>query len=225
MIKNLINSILLLLISSTCLFSQVRFGIKAGPNFANIQSTGGEDADLGILPLYITSFHIGGLAEFKISRILFFQPGISLSGKGYKIDYSSSSDDYSESLKGNANLLYMEAPLNIIAKFKAGSGNFLIGSGPYIGYALSGKSKTDIKVDAPGTEDDFSINSKEDMEFGKEENQINPLDFGVNFISGYELKRGIFATLGFGLGLKNMSNSSLETTKNKIISLSFGYKF
>lgn len=56
------------------------FGIKGGINFASLSGDGADGLD------GITSFHIGGIAEFKIFENLALQPELLYSTQGAKID-------------------------------------------------------------------------------------------------------------------------------------------
>lgn len=209
----------------TCflLFSQSKIAIKAGANFANIESTG-EDADAGILPSSITSFNFGGLTEVRLNSRYYFQPGLFFTNKGYKIDYSASQNDYSMSIKAKVNVSYIEAPLNIIGKFDAAPGHFLLGAGPYVAYALSAKNKGDFNFDGPGTSEDVSQPTDAKLQFGDAEDEMKRVDFGINMLAGYEFLNGRFINLGYGLGLNNLSNTEGDSAKHRVISLSLGFK-
>ncbi|MBC7912919.1 MAG: PorT family protein [Pyrinomonadaceae bacterium] len=213
-----------LLISSTFIFAQAKFGVKAGVNFANmtIKANG---SDIGISPASLTSFHIGGFGEFPLSSTIYLQPGLSLSGKGFKIDESESEPGFSYSQKSTLKLLYLEIPLNFLAKFPAGSGKFFIGGGPYLALGISGNAKNDEKLDAPGTVDDYAESSDEDVKFGSKDEEVKPLDFGLNILTGYELANGLFINANYGLGLSTTNNEQNINIKNKVVSLSIGFKF
>lgn len=210
------------LLLSFILFAQSQFKIKVGANSANVESTG-ETVDAGMVPASITSFNFGGLAEFKLNTTYYFQPGIFFTKKGYKFDYSASESDYSVSLKSKVNVSYIEIPLNIIGKFDAAPGKFILGAGPYIAYALSGKSKGNFKYDGPGTSEDISQPTDGKVEFGDGVDEMKKVDFGINMLAGYEFLNGRFFSLGYGLGLNNLSNDQEETIKNRVISLSIGF--
>ena len=61
---------------------EVKFGAKAGVNFATI--TGDETSGVDSR----TAFHIGGVAEIVISEKFSFQPELLYSGQGAKESYS-----------------------------------------------------------------------------------------------------------------------------------------
>lgn len=92
-----------------------RWGIKAGLNFANLGRDANTDARVG--------FHIGGLAEWKMTDLISLQPEALLSMKG--------ADDISA--------WYLEVPINAKFNFELGKGNIYLTVGPYIGIGLFGE--------------------------------------------------------------------------------------
>ena len=101
----------------------VKFGAKAGVNFASLT---GDDEGLSSK----TSFHVGVVAEIPVSDVFSVQPELLFSDQGAKID----SDD----VKLNAS--YLNLP--ILAKFYVGEG-FSLEAGPQVGFLLSAKAKGD----------------------------------------------------------------------------------
>jgi hypothetical protein len=100
-------------------------------------------------------------------------------------------------------------------KLGSGSTKFLIFAGPYLGYALSGKDKAEamgqsetatLKIGSADTDD------------------VKAMDFGLNIGVGVNVSN-FLVTAQYGLGLSNLSNSSGETVKNKVIGISVGYLF
>jgi hypothetical protein len=213
-----------LLISTTLLFSQTKYGVKAGVNFAsvNIQR---EQSNLEGETSSQTSFHIGGFAEMGITSKFYFQPGLTLSGKGYKIKGSKSETVYTLSETESINLMYLEVPLTFLTKFSIGPSRFSLGAGPYLGYGISGKQKVTLKFDAPGSDEDASSSESADLKFGSKTGEVKPFDFGLNLSAGYEIKSGIFVNAGYGFGLNNITNKEDTKVKNKVVSISLGYKF
>lgn len=122
-----------------------------------------------------------------------------MSGKGSKFDV--------EGVEFEFNTLYLDIPVNALAKFQAGNaGKFYIGGGPYLGFKLSSK----VSV---GDE-------SEDIENWKS------TDFGVNFATGFEFSQGLTLGVNYGLGLTNIIEGDDETTgKNKVFAISLGYLF
>ena len=191
---------------STTSFAQIRFGAKTGLNFSNMSAK----SDLGNADeIYKTKigFHIGVTAEVPLSANLYFEPALLFSTKGFKIDETLA--------KGSTNLNYLELPLNLLYKFDVGSLKLFALAGPYVGFAMSGKTKAD------GI-DDITLK----IGTNKEEDSIKPLDFGANFGAGVEISN-ITVGLQYGLGLANIATNTDGglSVKNKVFGVSVGYKF
>lgn len=74
--------------------SKIKYGIKAGVNFANISVSDGN------APKSITSFHIGGLVDYALTEKITLQPGLILNGMGSKYEEGS--------FKSTTNLMYLQ---------------------------------------------------------------------------------------------------------------------
>jgi len=108
---------------------------------------------------------------------------------------------------------YAQVPINLFYRMELGKGKLFFSAGPYIGYALGlfGKpSDTAVKLT------NFKIGS-DTSSF------IKPLDIGVNLNAGYELPNGLFAKLGYAIGITNISAQDGETVRNSVWSISIGW--
>ena len=193
--------------------SKTTFGIRAGVNFQNLN---GEDATGDKLDNKLkTGFHAGVNAEIPVGVDFYLQPGVLYSVKGAKAEGSDA----------KINLSYIEVPVNFIYKPELGTGRLILGFGPYVAYAISGKYKPDSGNDV-------------DIEF---ENEVSPaqyasglytkpLDAGANLLFGYEFANKLSLQLNAGLGLVNI-NTKVEgvdtdaKTKNTGFGVSLGYWF
>jgi len=198
-------TIILLLFFTTQSFAQVRFGLKAGLNLANMTDKDDDDTysnDYKMKP----GFHLGVTAEISISDKFAFEPGLLFTTKGFKVTESGYS--------GKANLNYLEVPMNAVFKHDLGTAKLLIFAGPYVGFALSGKATGD------GDDYTFKIGTNSD------EDDLKPLDLGLNFGAGVEIK-SITISLQYGFSLANIAAYSDNGTKltNKVLGISLGYKF
>lgn len=183
------------------------YGIKAGVNLANYKYSPELDTKAS------TNFHLTGYLDAPISSNFYIQPGISLQGKGAKIDdYEIAGKNYS----GKQSTLWIEVPVNAVAKFAAGdAGNFFLGAGPYAAFGISGKNTV--------TEDGKDIADLDDFKFGE---GLNPkaFDAGINFLAGYELSSGLTIGAGYGLGLTNLSGMGGDSKQNsRVLSFSVGF--
>ena len=142
-----------------------------------------------------TGFHVGALAEIFINEKFAVQPEILYSSQGVK---------GSESFK--LKLDYINVP--IMAKYYVMDGlNLQVG--PQIGF--------NVKADAEYKE--LGLKIKQDFK-----DNVNTVDFGLNFGAGYELPMGLFAEARYNLGLTKF-NKEGESSKNRVFQISVGYKF
>ncbi|KAF2513699.1 PorT family protein [Flavobacterium zhairuonense] len=116
----------------------VKFGVKGGLNFANL---GGDlDGD------GVTSFHVGALAEIKLSDKFAVQPEVLFSGQG--ADFSE--DGFDSTLKFSYLNIPVMAKYYVIEKLS-------IEAGPQIGFLLSAKNEDeDVKDSFKSV--DFGVN-------------------------------------------------------------------
>ena len=130
----IISFVLILILSVPLAIAQntdkakMAFALLGGINFQNLN---GKDIDGDKLENdMIIGFHAGVNLQIPIVPQFFFQPGLLFTTKGAKITNGSS-----------IKLSYVELPLNVVYKALVGKGKFMLGFGPYIGYAIGGKVK------------------------------------------------------------------------------------
>ncbi|MGB4775372.1 MAG: porin family protein [Daejeonella sp.] len=201
--------------------SEIKYGVKAGVNFAKTVFSGsGYTSEAKDASKFLTSFHFSGLVDVPISNSFSVQPGLSLSGKGQK--YELENDNSTTKLSGTF-VMYLELPVNAVFKIKG----FYIGAGPYAAYALAGKIRSKAVTDNGGviTTDNY----EEDIDFGNDKNndQLKAIDFGLNVLAGYQLTNGFNIGANYGLGLSNLAPGGASTDKktNSVISVSVGFMF
>jgi hypothetical protein len=202
--KKLIGFVVVaLVLSTTSMFAQTTFGVRAGVNFQNmngkIEGTSMENA-------LKTGFNIGVNAEMGIAPDMYFQPGLLFTTKG--------ANDVMEVEDMSINVTYLELPLNLVYKPTLGAGKLIAGFGPYVGYAIGGKFK-------------FGDES-EDIEFGSgAEDDMKPLDLGANLLFGYEFANKFSVQMNAQLGLINLmpEGDSDNSIKNTGFGFSVGYRF
>lgn len=166
-------------------------------------------------------FHIGGLAELKLSEKFALQPELLFSSQGFKSNYYDLDDrkvDY------NVNLSYVNIP--IMAKFFPIEG-LSIEAGPQVGFLVSAKNELN----------DYN---NEDLEPGESEidtkDLYKSLDFGINIGASYEMESGLFFSARYNLGLSKVDDEDFYgdvadfgifsfSRKNRVIQLSAGFMF
>jgi hypothetical protein len=179
--------------------AQVRFGVKGGLNLANQSfSVGGEDysSKLGL--------SLGVVTEIKLSKSLNLQTGLGYSNRGAREKHLDHHDNYV--------INTLELPLNVVYKFPSQKGGFILGAGPNIGLNLSAVVKTHDGAD-------------EKIEIGNGLTQLKALDFGINFVTGYEFNKNLFVQLNYNAGLTNLANLPGLTQRGNHLGLTFGYFF
>ncbi|NLX74043.1 MAG: porin family protein [Bacteroidales bacterium] len=183
------------------------FGVNAGVNFFNQKIKGG---DIELDTKILTGFHIGVDYEIAVAPDFYFAPGLQFSTKGYKFESLGT-----EEVKAQLN--YLEVPLNLVYKPLLGSGNLIVNFGPYLGYGIGGK----IKSEVAGTE----VNT--DVKWGSDKDDLKPFDMGANIGFGYMLGGGLSVKFNAQLGLINISpeGDSDNLIKNNGFGLSVGYRF
>lgn len=136
----------------------VKFGAKAGLNLAFITGDDSEDLDPN------TDFHLGVMAEFKISDKFSLQPELVYSGQGADTNIAS---------EGSISLNYLNLPL--IGKYYV-TERLSLEAGPQIGVLLSTKGGT--------------VDYKEllkPIDYGVNFGVGYKLDNGLNFTARYNL--------------------------------------
>lgn len=187
----LISLIMILLLSAPLAIAQstdkakMSFAILGG---VNLQNLNGKDINGDKLTNdMIVGFHAGVNVQMPIAPQFFFQPGLLFTTKGAKDTNGSSTK-----------LSYIELPLNLVYKALLGNGKFMLGFGPYLGYAIK-------------------INGGDYKAF----------DAGGNIFAGYELAGGIFFQLNTEIGMLDINdgNPLYKSVKNTGFGLSIGYRF
>ena len=215
------SKVLLLALATTALSltskAQVSFGLRAGVNFQNLNGEiGNADLDLKLK----TGFHIGVNAEIPVAADFYLQPGLLFSTKGAKSDDGDT----------KFNISYIEVPVNFLYKPALGPGKLLLGFGPYLGIAVGGKIKDDPKDIDIEFKNDLDTKDASDFAAGNKWFQKR-LDFGGNFLAGYELSSKISVQLNAQLGMSNLfpkiNGDKPDNTKvkNTGFGISFGYRF
>jgi hypothetical protein len=171
------------------------FGLRGGVNFQNIN--GKDAADNDLKNKLLTGFHGGVNAEIPVGTGFYIQPGVLYSMKGAK-----GQDD------SKIKLNYIEVPVNFIYKPILGTGNMLLGFGPYVGFGIGGKIE-------------YPNGNKTDLDFGSDYNGINPatafksFDAGGNLLAGYEFNNKFSLQLNAQLGLVNINKDNPLTQNEK----------
>lgn len=186
-------------------FGQTSYGIKAGLNFPKLTASGG---GVSVNTKASTNFYFTGYVDAGIGTNWSIQPGLSLQGKGGKVN--AFFDGNLVDNDGTLSLLYIEVPVNFVHYIPAGSGKVFLGAGPSLGFGVTSKIKGNHRSESVSF-DDLGLNT---------------FDLGLNFLAGYKLTQGFLINAGYSLGLTNMlKDSDGETLKNRVFSVGIGYQF
>jgi hypothetical protein len=196
----------MILLASVLSKAQTNAGFTIGGTYSNVTA---KSSGLSISFKSKVGITAGLFADVSLSNNLSFQPALNFVQKGFKVEQ----DDVKDIVSYN----YLELPLNIVYRTQKDLG-FFIGAGPSVAYGLSGKEKY---RDSQNSED-TKVN------FGSGENDVKPLEFGVNALAGYKLGNGFLFSVNYNLGLSNIQNGNSDevgTIKNRYFALKIGYSF
>lgn len=191
---------------------EISFGAKAGLNLANL---GGdvEDTDMKM------GLHIGGVVEIPISDQFSFAPELLFSMQGAKVEGTETETFFGQTItydyEAKTNLNYLNLPL--MAKFYVAEG-FSLEAGPQVGFLLSAKEEGEVTASALGMSETESFS--EDIK-----DELESIDFGLNFGVGFKMDSGLFFQGRYNLGLANLTGEDEYKINNQVIQFSVGFMF
>ena len=204
------------------LFSQPRYGIRAGLNMTNMQYSGRADP-YEATAIFQTnsdprfSFFLGGVVQLDLKKNFTLNGEIQLTGMGYHLQAADSFYDFTEY---HARLWYVHIPLTVTARW----GGFFAGAGPYLGLGVAGTQEV-IKY-FPTSSTPFK--DKSGTHFGSgSDNHYRRFDFGVQAQAGYSF-RNIRLIVSYNLGLLDAINkfyANEGTARHRALGVSAAYFF
>jgi hypothetical protein len=204
--KHALFTTLLLIALSRTNAQSFRWGINAGAVMAQVHTVADNDKENSDSRW---GFNAGIMADLNIGKNFSFQPGLSFLQKGGR----ATSTVGDPPAKTAFILNYLELPLNIVYHVPAKKGHLIVGLGPSIGYALSGK----VKVSLNGE----TTTSK--ISFGGGGDEFRHFEFGANLLAGYEWSTGWMIMANYNLGLSNQLNGDQGKWKNRYFGIRLGY--
>ena len=195
-----------------------RFGLKVGYSFHQFE------ASANALPAEVEQESHKSIcgaftAEFPLNDFFSVQSGLSYISKGTS---AVRSDQGQYFLTYGYKLAYLELPVNALFNFEAGPGRLFLGGGPYYSVVFKAKVFTELEQGTPVggayLTSPVKIGNAEDSEFKR-------ADFGVNFLTGYQLNKGFGINAAYSLGLRNISSASQGSIKNRGFSAAVSYIF
>jgi hypothetical protein len=187
------------LLFSTAAFSQAEFsiGLKAGPNFASIDTKASPGANYKSR----TGFHGGAFAQLKFTKVA-IQPEILFSQQGSKVTFDQGD------IESNYN--YFNIPVMVKLYTIAGI-NLQVG--PQFGFVAGGEEKVTNRT--------TGITTTEDAK-----DVLKGSDISAALGVGWDLPFGLTIDGRYNLGLSDVNkNSAAAEIKNQVWQISLGYKF
>lgn len=199
---------------------EVKFGPKAGVNFATLNGKDAKEADMQV------GFHIGAFAEIKFNEQFAIQPEILYSTQGAQTKGTIQVMGVTANFEGGIKSSYINVP--IMAKYYV-IPSVAIEAGPYVGFLM--KAEAESNISAMGASQELKQDIKD---------ASNTVDFGVGVGASFNLDNGFFVGARYNLGLTKIYkdykaetefenvfiDSSSETdAKNGVIQVSVGFKF
>lgn len=189
-------------------------GIHAGVNMFNINGKNAAGAELD--NKLKTGFSAGINVAIPLGSGFYVQPGVDFIQKG-----TESQNEIKTTLN------YIDIPVNFVYKPILGTGNMVLGFGPYVGFGIGGKVKN-----ANGTTSDVAFRDEYDSSLPGATTQLRRADAGANLLAGYEFANRLSFNLKAQLGLKDINpdvpdNTTNDQTRyrNTGFGLSLGYRF
>jgi len=186
-------------------YAQVnQFGFNGGVTISNYRSKLDGNDESGNSK---AGFTFGILANFSIGKNFIIQPSVNWVQKGTKDEQTIAGTTEKVSLTTN----HIEVPVNFLYYNKG----FFIGAGPSISFGISGKWKFS----------DGTNKSDQKVEYGSTDNDdLKAFDLGINALTGYEFKNGVFIAANYNLGLSNLATGTSTTSTSTLKSMYAGIK-
>lgn len=189
----------------------VRFGLKAGIDFANFSDSEPNGASISTQSLF--GYTAGGAVNIEFKHFI-IQPAFLFMIKG---DQGNDGQ-----IINKLTLKYLEIPVNFLYKLQSGTDNILIGGGLYWARGISGRSTVKGEMDGGKVR----IDTARTEHFGSGVNDIKNPDVGISFMAGYQFQKHVLINVGYEIGLSSLSNNPAGgKIHNQVISLGLGYFF
>lgn len=192
----------------TPMATKTRFGIRAGVNLADLTAKNLPTGSTYTEAQAKTSFNGGIFVNVPLSSMFNFQPELSFSSQGGKLQPPSGN---TSAPTIEQDLHYINVPLNFQLKSAKG---FFVQTGPQVGFLLDAKQK--------------STSSSSSAETENEEN-FDKIDFSWSGGVGYLSRMGLGVDLRYNIGIANIIEDNASglggTWKNSVGQFSLIYHF
>lgn len=192
--------------------ADMRYGVKAGLNIANVSGDNDDDNEVQF------DFALGGFLEFQVNPNVSIQPELLYTRKGsyYEESLTYVEDGYSirEEIESTLNLDYIQIP--VLVKYKPAN-NFNLFAGPALGLLMTAEGEDDLKA----TIDGVTISDSDTYDI---KDQCNTTEIALVFGGEYNYQQFVI-DVRYDLGLTNIYDSDDFEIFNRVFTLSLGYKF
>ncbi|CAN5757349.1 hypothetical protein BH11BAC3_BH11BAC3_11710 [soil metagenome] len=208
-------------------FAQFSFGVQGIGNLsdAKIKFEDGQNVakKMRVLP------GAGLLAQYAVNEKLSIRSGVNFLQHGITVKTAiptSGGNVPAVNATAKSRLNYLQLPVNILATFSSEKRQFFAGAGGYLNYGISGKTKVEGEYISNGATEKFA----EETDAFKNDADGNPglkkADWGIGALAGVRMSNGLFANVGYQLGLSDISNSDNGGEyKSRGLQLTIGYFF
>jgi hypothetical protein len=185
---------------------EVKGGIKVDANTSNfiLNDLDGMKSKLGF------GVSAGGYTKFEFGNSFALQPEILLHYKNSKMEVKATGSETDFQYFG------VELPVYAVAQTNIGNGKGFIGAGPYLGFGIDARYKTDGA-------DDVNLYK----EYGGKKSEMQRWDVGAGAILGYEFSNRLQINATYKIGFVNALNANKDDASmlNQTVSLGLGYRF
>ena len=214
-----ILTVLICCLNITALSQKARVGVTGGITFANLSRTiSGADRD--------GEYRIGVISGMQLEVPLCKKGKFSFQPDLHYIQMGAAQIPTTPIfIKIYTALRYAQLAPNFVRNFNSKKGTFYLGGGPYIGLPLPSKNVSHV-AGSPNVETDIS--------FGNAiANDLKGVDYGGNAVMGYRMNNGIFVSLNYIQGARNLvpgdkldlAASANDKIKNIAFAIRVGYLF
>ncbi|MEO6613597.1 MAG: porin family protein [Chitinophagaceae bacterium] len=206
------KTLLIFIVTACCLqitaFAQKpSVGIFGGVTQSNMHGKTGGVTNKGKA---ITGFTFGMMVDAPIKKSqISFQPTIQYTQKGMVTSKTNDSKSY-------VGLHYAEALLNFVYHGRGKNGHVFVGLGPSL--AVPVPSKKVIKTDVSKAETT--------LVFGKDPiADYKSLDYGAHLLAGFVFRKGLFLSINYTLGIRNIlpGDNPTDELRNGSLALKLGF--
>lgn len=205
-----------LVLTGMTAFAQMSVEPEIGMNISNL-STKVSDRDSEMHTSKI-GLNAGIGLKFNVTEGFYVKPGVYYSQQGAEVELLDFGNIAQSKSTFTTHYLQIPVSLGFQGGLNGGQSGYIFAEvAPYVGFGLSGTMEVETSVGG------IVVKDKSDMDWGKEDNEYNPLEVGMKFAVGYETPWGIYLKGGYTLGLTNMANVDDYKMNNRSWNISLGY--